>query len=289
MRYKRLITKGLFMGRAQFFVIGDPVSHSLSPLIYNTLFDMFHIKADYRAMCITPNTLGAFIASIPIHNIYGFNVTMPLKMAVMPYLRFRDPDARFGVNTVCVTHRGLYGWSTDGDGFRISLAMDQFSYVDKRMVFIGCGGAGRSIIADALSQQIASLTIINRTPENAAVFTSDRRVRVCTFDDAERVCRECDLLVNTTPLGMRGYPDQFEDLTFIEELPESALVVDIIYDPVETEFLAAAKAHGNKTYNGLGMLVWQALLAFQRFTKEHPIFRDAAYLINALTKYITEH
>lgn len=213
---------------------------------------------------------------------------MPLKQAVVPFLRFVDPDAWFGVNTVCVRRSGLAGWSTDGDGFRINLAMEQFSYVKKNLVFIGCGGAARSIIADALMQDIASLTIVNRTPENAAVFANSKRVTIRPFRELYDACRNCDLLVNTTPLGMRNYPEQFEDLEFIEALPKSATVVDIIYDPVETEFLAAAKAHGNKAYNGIGMLVWQALLAFQRFTGEHPIVNDATFLKRELAKYITD-
>lgn len=250
----------------QYCVIGDPIAHSLSPSIYRILFKEYGIKAEYDARRVTKESLPAFIEQIADSSIRGFNVTMPLKKDVEAYLAYRDPDARFGVNTVVVREDGLHGYSTDAAGFRRSLAAHGICYDGRRVVFLGCGGAGRALIWDALHEGAKHVTIINRTPKNADMFSADQSVTVGTWNDAASACTDCSLLINTTPLGMHGVAATFDNLTFLDALPKDAFVADLIYNPLQPALLAAAHARGLSYMNGLGMLTWQGVLAFQKYT-----------------------
>lgn len=250
----------------QYYVIGDPIAHSLSPAIYTQLFEHYDVAAQYDAMRVTAEALPEFVRMIPKRHVKGFNVTMPLKREIEPFLAYRDPDALYGVNTVCVHPDGLYGYSTDAQGFRTSLAMHGRTYAGQQVVFIGCGGAAKALVHDALNQHAAHITIVNRTIEHASEFANDPRVTVAPWSELADACAHCSLLINTTPLGMHGVAAQFAAFDFLDVLPKTAFVADLVYNPLETALLAAARARELACMNGLGMLVWQGVLAFQKYT-----------------------
>lgn len=250
----------------RYCVIGDPIAHSMSPAIYSILFDRYDIPAKYTAVRVPAGELPAFIADIPENGIRGFNVTMPLKTAVEPYLVYRDPGARFGVNTVCVRNDGLYGYSTDAQGFQVSLSIHGRTYKGSRVVFIGCGGAAHALIYDALQNGASHVSIVNRTPRRAADFEENPRVSILPWHGLAQACAECDLLINATPLGMHGVKDDFASLAFLQELPVGAFVADLVYNPQETRLLIEARRLGHEGMNGLGMLTWQGILAFEKYT-----------------------
>lgn len=253
-------------------VIGDPVVHSLSPDIYNCLFRLYGLSdCNYTKERVTRESLPAFIAACRERHICGFNVTMPLKEAVLPYLTYKDPAAAFGVNTVVAEpETGLAGWSTDAAGFEKSLALHHRSFQNADVVFIGSGGAARTLIHSALSKA-DRIVICNRTPARAAVFDGHPDVTVISFQELASCLESCDLLIQATPLGMHGSGSDYRDLGFLHALPKDALVADLIYNPAETAFLRAARESGHETMNGLGMLIWQAFYAFSHFT---PILPD---------------
>lgn len=251
----------------RYCVIGDPIAHSLSPAIYTRLFEIYGPPGcTYTRERVTKETLPAFIASIPEHGISGFNITMPLKEAVLPYLTYKDTSAAFGANTVVVEEPyGLSGWSTDASGFEESLRLHGHSLDGAHVVFIGSGGAARTLIRAAAGRATA-IVIANRTPAHAAMFADAPHTTIVPLSELGDHLEGCTLLVNATPLGMSGVASDFRDLSFLKRLPPQALVCDLIYDPDKTRFLAEAERLGHTALNGLWMLIWQAFYAFEKFT-----------------------
>ena len=253
----------------EYCVIGDPVEHSLSPMIYNTLFSHYGLdNCTYAKKRVSAETLPGFIASIQQLGICGFNVTMPLKTAVLPYLNYQDASIVCGANTVVVeSTSGLAGWSTDAQGFERNLEQNGHSFRGARVVFLGSGGAAQALV-HAASREAAAVTVLNRTPEHAAPLAKLPGVSVGLLNTENIACAlpDCTLLINCTPLGMTGVQSNFADLSFLAKLPKAALVCDLIYDPPQTQFLAEAARTGHPVLNGLGMLIWQAFYAFEKFT-----------------------
>lgn len=248
-------------------VIGDPISHSKSPLIHGFWLKALGLEADYRATHVTPEALGDYIASRRDDPLWrGCNVTIPHKLAVMEHVG--DPgDVRGSIgamNTIARDAEGaLFGTNTDAGGFYAPLGQSDFAGAD--VAVIGAGGAARAVLFALSRMDVASVTVHARNPLKAmgllAAFGLKGQVR--GMADA---LGEVDLLVNTSPLGMKGFDPLEIDLS---PLPDSALVYDIVYNPLETGLLKAARARGLETVDGLEMLIGQAALAFE-------IFFDAA-------------
>lgn len=251
----------------RYCVIGDPIAHSLSPAIYTQLFASYGLTGSiYTRELVTKETLPGFISTIPEHHICGFNITMPLKEAVLPYLNYQDSSVVYGANTVVVEDTvGLAGYSTDAQGFERSLALHGRSFAGAVVVFIGCGGAAQTLIR-AASGKATSIVVINRTPAHAAALAALPGVTVRSFADLKGSMDSCSLLINATPLGMHGFAADFADLSFLGQLPKNAFVCDLIYSPPQTSFLKEAARLGHDTMNGLWMLIWQAFYAFEKYT-----------------------
>lgn len=250
----------------RYCVIGDPIEHSLSPAIYNRLFEYYSIPhAVYFKERVDRDGLEAFVGSLRERGILGFNITMPLKTAILPYLAYEDPTAAFGANTVVVGTDGLSGYSTDAQGFERSLELHGRSFRDASVVFIGSGGAANVLIR-AAAASAARIVVLNRTPARAAVFEELPHVSTGPLSQLPEQVEGCSLLINATPLGMAGMAEDFTDLTFLSRLPQDAFVCDLIYNPSKTRFLLEAERTGHETMNGLWMLIWQAFYAFKKYT-----------------------
>ena len=252
-------------------VIGDPVLHSKSPLIHNTMLEALGLDYVYLCQPVARGALPAFLAAAKALGYAGFNATMPHKEDLVPLMDHLDEDARrYGsVNTVCIKDGILYGYNTDGRGFIRSLADRGFAPQGKRVVLLGAGGAAKAVALKLVQLGAARLTVCNRTSGRAeALYAHSDVMSTCAFDpDSLRLAAEgADLLVNCTSLGMEGTGGQFEDLSFLSALPGHALVCDLIYHPVKTALLAAAEARGLTALNGLGMLIHQAIFALEHFT-----------------------
>lgn len=259
-------------------VIGDPIAQSKSPAIHGYWIQQLGLDADYRACHVTAEGLAEYIAARRTDPDWrGCNVTMPHKQAVMALLDTLDPQAAAigAVNTIIPADDGtLTGFNTDAGGFLEPLRRDLDSQHYFRMArILGTGGAARAII-QVLADNGFTLVLAGRNPAKAQVMLDElapdgehHAIDLAHFADATDFPfddREgcCDLVVNASPLGMRGQPRLIFDWS---HAPPGAIAYDIVTDPVETEFLQQARAKGHRALDGLNMLIGQAALAFEKF------------------------
>ena len=252
-------------------VIGDPIGHSLSPVIHTTVLDELGIDYEYRKINVSPQDLEAFMMSDAAKQLDGFNVTMPHKESIVKYMESIDAEAeRCGaVNTVRVENGKFFGYNTDGDGYAKSLAEIGFELAGKRITLLGAGGAAATVMLKAASLGAAKISLLNRTEATAAKLANEvyRKTSVMAevyplnTENCRRCCADCDILINGTPLGMAGVSADFEDTSFLEEIGNGGVVSDFIYNPPQTKLLEDAARLGLKTVNGLGMLIYQGIAA----------------------------
>jgi shikimate dehydrogenase len=249
-------------------VIGDPIAHSKSPTIHNFWLGELGIEAEYRKTLVhTGELAGYFLKRRADPDWLGCNITIPHKIAALDYVD--DPGGvreRIGaINTVaCETGGPLIGTNTDAGGFLQPLLRDKWS--GTRAIMVGAGGAALAIAFALRSVGIEHLTILARDAAKGEALLArlgfDGRVQ-----DFDAPLPAADLLVNASPLGMTGHALYAPDLS---ALPGSAMVYDIVYAPLETPLLAAARARGLATLDGLEMLIGQAALAFDIFFDAQP-------------------
>lgn len=244
-------------------VIGHPIAHSKSPIIHGFWLEKLGIEAEYRKTEVLPGGLGAYFLSRRADPDWlGCNVTIPHKIAVMDYVE--DPGdvrGRIGaMNTIaCETGGPLIGTNTDAGGFLQPLA--KMKWKGSHALIVGAGGAARAIAYALAMLGVPKVTVMARDAEKGRALLAGAGLGgdVIGFTDP---LPAADLLVNSSPLGMTGQPPLDLDLS---PLPENATVYDIVYAPLETPLLAAAKARGLAVIDGLEMLIGQAELAFDIF------------------------
>ncbi|MBM3579569.1 MAG: shikimate dehydrogenase, partial [Alphaproteobacteria bacterium] len=240
-------------------VIGDPISHSLSPKIHNFFLQKYGIDGTYEAIHVKKDELREAVQKLKHQGFAGFNVTLPHKEKIFEICDELDETARLtgAVNTVLITpEKKLRGFNSDVSGFlqNIKNSAPDFDLRNKTCFIIGAGGASRAVVYGLMKSGTEKIFLTNRTPKN--LFDAE----FLNMRDFEQQLSECDLLVNTTSLGMVG---QEPLLLNISKLNPSALVYDIVYKPLMTELLRSTEAHGNKIITGIGMLVEQALVGFE--------------------------
>ena len=242
-------------------VIGDPIGHSKSPLIHGFWLEVLGIAADYRTCRVTPDRLADYLAirSEDKHWL-GCNVTVPHKIAVLDHLS--DPGNVRGTigaaNLVVRADDGsLTAANTDAGGFYTPIA--GLDLADQPIVVVGAGGAARAVLFALTRLGCGPVTVLNRTPLKAAALLSTFGLKGQALP-LSATLPPAALLVNASVLGMAGQPPLDLDLV---PLPDSALVYDIVYAPIETPLLAQARNLGLDTIDGLDMLVGQAAIAFE--------------------------
>lgn len=256
-------------------VIGDPVEHSLSPLIQNAMIAAAGLPCVYGAVRVPGEETELWLCRARREGYTGFNATMPHKRTLAGLVDVLSPDGeRFhAVNTVCIKTDKIYGYNTDGDGILRALEESGMSPGGRSVLVLGAGGAARAVVPKLLDAGAQRVYVANRTPERAAGLCSlvgDGRVSPADFspETLKRLAGKCSLAVNCTSLGMTGTGGEFEDLSFLEQLKGDAGVFDLIYSPPETALLAHARQLGLRGENGLGMLIWQAVFALELFVDE---------------------
>lgn len=265
----------LEMSEQKLAVIGDPIAHSLSPDIHLPVLSPFLRKVSYEKLEVTPTRLPEWLDQICKGSLDGFNVTMPHKQSILPYLDEVEEEALEldSVNTVVSEQGRLKGFNTDGNGFALALRENGVSFSDRRVAMIGAGGAGGTIAHKAAREGAREVFLYLRNPDHGRALCQtlqDRYGTPCqalSFQDLQEGTKvsEANLLVNATPLGMHGIKEEFRELDFLARLPLETLVCDFIYNPATTQFLARAKANGNPVLGGLPMLMYQAILADQHY------------------------
>ena len=252
-------------------IIGDPVTHSKSPLLQNAMCQALGLDYVYLCQPVKPETLGDFLSAAKALDYAGFNATMPFKELLIPHLDELDPLAEKlqAVNTVCIKDGKLYGYNTDCPGYVAALKAGGFDPKGKRVLLLGAGGAAKAVAVGLADAGAARVTVSNRTQAKAetvaALIPGPGTVIGWTQEALKEEAAQCDLLVNATSLGMAGQ-GQFEDFSFLDTLPGEALVSDLIYHPAQTELLKRAEELGYETMNGLPLLMHQAILALEHFT-----------------------
>lgn len=268
----------------QLFVIGDPVAHSLSPLLHQTMIDQTGAAYRYDVRTVRPEELPAFVRWAKDGGCAGFNVTMPHKEAICPLLDEVDTTAAScgAVNTVCIREGRAIGHNTDGTGFLDSLAGQGFYPQGRTVLLLGAGGAakavGHALAAAGAGRIIVCARRLERAAALAAQLPGCGEGIVLAQDAIQQTAAACDLLVNATPLGMAGSP-AFARLDFLQAMPPHAVVYDLVYHPRRTALLEAAARQGLRTVGGIDLLIRQAVRAFTFFTGETP---DTAALYDAL-------
>lgn len=253
-------------------VIGDPIAHSKSPLMHNAALQAMEVNGVYTAFHVKPEQLEYAVAGIRALGLGGVNVTIPHKERVMAYLDEVDGSAQVigAVNTIVHRDGKLHGHNTDGLGYVRSLKEEmQADIPSSRIVIIGAGGAARGIAHALLTEGCKELIIANRTVERAQSLADDLsgfgNVRAVMLGDAPAIApHDVDIIIQTTSVGM--HPHIEASPVSAEWLQAHMLVSDIIYNPLETALLQAAKAKGCRIHNGLGMFVHQGAIAFELWT-----------------------
>lgn len=252
-------------------VVGDPVAHSRSPLIQNTMIRALGLDYVYLSERVPRGETALWLARARAEGWAGFNATMPHKEALVSLVDELGADAElFGsVNTVCIKDEKIYGYCTDGQGFLQALGEIDVSVPGKRVTVLGAGGAARAVALKLAQAGAGRVSVCNRSPRRAEILCKQNAAVLSPagfdLDTLTRLAGESDLLVNCTSLGMEGVAGQFESFSFLDALPPDAAVCDLIYAPAETELLAQACRRGHRTMNGLGMLIHQAILSLERF------------------------
>lgn len=276
-------------------VIGDPVEHTMSPVMHNAAFREMGLDYWYLPFRVKKEELGKAIDGLKALNMRGLSVTIPHKVAVIQFLDELDPLAeKIGaVNTIVNDDGALTGYNTDGAGFLQALLERGIEPVGKNVVVLGAGGASRAI-SFTMADRGARLVILNRLAgldrakelagRISQVFTREVEALALNRENLARVLGKASILVNATSAGMT--PDIDETPVAADLLKPGLIVFDIVYNPIKTRLLREAEAAGAKTIGGLDMLVWQGALAFEKWTgQQAPVELMRQEAIKALAKH----
>lgn len=252
-------------------LIGWPAAHSRSPLIHKFWLKVFEIDGDYRIEAVEPAAFADFIGGLKARGYRGANVTIPHKEQA---LALSSPDARAravgAANTLYFHGEELRSTNTDVEGFINNLDASAPGWDSAEDVLVlGAGGSSRAVIFGLIERGIKRVHLANRTASRTQLLADQfgAQVQPLTWDAIDTVLPRAGLLVNTTSLGMKGQPPLAVDVTL---LPAAATVADLVYVPLETDLLKAAKARGLKTADGLGMLLHQAVRGFELWFGKRP-------------------
>lgn len=276
----------------QLCLIGDPVEHSLSPAMHNEACRILNLDYVYTALQVNEQDIPAAIRGLSAMHVSGFNVTMPGKKIAAGLVDEISKEAALSasVNTVVPKDGKLYGYSTDGYGFMRSLRDKGVDLKGEKLSVLGLGGAATAICVQAALDGVKEIVIFRRKNSKwseALSFAdllqaeSSARVLIEDIEDdrlLQQHCRESRLLVNATSAGMKPHEDllPIRDLSLLRK---ELFVYDVIYNPMETAFLKAAKAAGCSTLNGIPMLINQGAKAFEYFTGHEMPVREVTKAI----------
>ncbi|BDU49564.1 shikimate dehydrogenase [Haliovirga abyssi] len=259
-------------------LLGYPVGHSKSPLMHNAELETLGVNAIYTAMEIEPQKLGAVVNGLKsINNFIGANVTIPHKENVMKYVDGLTEEAKSigAVNTLYFEDDKLIGDNTDGRGFILSLMNDSgFDPKEKEVLVLGAGGAAKAIITKLIQESVKVVNIYELNIEKSREvkkqienINSSTKINLILKDELENCAKKSDLIINCTPVGLK----ENDPLILSENVfNEKQVVFDLIYNPEKTKLLLAAEKKGAKILNGLGMLVYQGALSFEKWIGEKP-------------------
>ena len=242
----------------KFLVIGNPIEHSLSPILHNYWIKINEIDAIYEKQKLNENELEKFILQVREKKIDGINVTVPFKKSVIPYLDELSLEAQNtqSVNTIYLKNNKVVGHNTDIIGFETSVKKSKYDIRNKEILILGAGGVVPSIIFALNKMKVSKIKISNRTKEKSQDLKKIyKNIEIVKWGELPNF----DMIINATSLGLKK--EDKINLNF-SSISKNKFFYDIIYNPQETNFLKTGKSLGNKTLNGKLMFIYQALSAF---------------------------
>jgi shikimate dehydrogenase len=256
-------------------VIGDPVEHSLSPVMHNDAIAHLGVDYVYLPFPVKGKDLEKAIAGFEAIGVVGFNITIPHKQAIIPLLSKVSATAQMvgAVNTVWRTDAGWCGTNTDVEGFLAPLEELEQDWTQVTPIILGNGGAARAVVVGCAEMGCSKIRVVGRDRAKLEEFKQswqdsplNARIEVYEWSELAGLVTETKLLVNTTPVGMYPKVDESPvDAEVMENLPADAIAYDLIYTPNPTKFLQQAKERGNQAIDGLEMLVKQGAAALEKW------------------------
>lgn len=249
-----------------FAVIGDPIDHSLSPNIHSAAFRELNLDSSYIAYRIPKGELADGVEGLKKIKIDGFNITIPHKIEMMKYLDKIDESCSLigAVNTVSNKDGVLKGYNTDMDGFLEPFKKKELNIKDAKVLLLGAGGAARAIVAGFAKEKAKQITIANRTLEKATGLSEFAKTigldaNAIKIEDLKNTAKDYDIIVNATSIGLKNEPSPIS----LEGINEKTIVYDIVYMPMNTDFLKKAKEKKAIIIYGYEMLLGQAVRSFE--------------------------
>ena len=242
----------------KFLVIGNPIEHSLSPRLHNYWIKNNGIDAIYEKTKLDENELENIVLQIKQKKIYGANITVPFKKAIIPFLDelTTEADSTQSVNTLFLKDNKVIGHNTDIIGFETSIKKSKFNILNKEVLILGAGGVVPSIIFALNKMKVSKIIISNRTREKAENLKKlFKNIEIIDWGEVPN----SDMIINATSIGLKKEDHIILDFSLTSK---NSLFYDVIYNPKETNFLKTGKKMGNMTLNGKLMFIYQALSAF---------------------------
>ena len=253
--------------------IGYPMDHSCASFMHNAVYEFANVNAVSLTFEIRPGGLKAFVDAAKALDMAGLDITMPYKSEIIPYLEECDEESRLfrSVNHVKIRDGKLYGIGLDGVGMRMAIEAEGVDLKGRNVLILGAGAVSGPIAAELCKYGAKSVVILNRTLEKAkhiADILKDKYGPETYYaemnkQELEKAAKKSDLVVQCTPMGMLGNPEDYSSVDFVSLLPDHAVVADVLYNPPRTKILAAAEKRGLKVVNGMGMMTYQQKAVMQ--------------------------
>ncbi len=253
----------------KYLVIGNPVEHSLSPLLHNFWIKKYNLNAFYEKQLLEKKDIEKILSDMRVSKIHGINVTVPFKNTVIPFLDQLSDTAQEtqSVNTIFKRQNKLVGDNTDVYGFSEAVKLTNFDPANKSVLILGAGGVVPSVLLALKNMGVDQITLSNRTKEKAINLKKNFPF-LKVIDWGETI--KSDLIINATSIGIKQNDEIKLDYTKLD----GQLFYDVIYNPPKTQFLENAKNSGKKTENGKNMFIYQAMKAFQTWHGIKPQIND---------------
>ena len=265
------------MKKTKFAIIGNPISHSLSPTLHNYWFKKYKINAEYELLDIDNSEIQNVINKIKNKEIKGINVTLPYKRFVIPFLdkTINDANETHSVNTIMLDeNNNLIGENTDVFGFQAAYlkSIPEQANNNKKALILGAGGVAPSIILALLKSNIRDISLSNRTFERSLFLKKNfKNLNIIKWDDFTKDINKFDMIINATSIGLNS-SDKFKN--DFSNFKKTLIYIDTIYNPAETKMIKYFRSNKIKTFNGLNMFIYQGQKAFYLWNKINPEVDD---------------
>ena len=259
------------MKKKSFAIIGNPVSHSLSPILHEYWFKKYNIEANYSFLNLDEKNLEDVVKKVKARELNGINITLPFKQKIIPFVDQLINDAKFtnSVNTIFLNEDNiLIGENTDVFGLQAAYLKEITNAENKNALIIGAGGVSPSVVFSLQKSKIKNISIVNRTHEKAILLKKKFNfLSILEWKNLQQEISHFDIIINATSLGLKNGKD-FE-FNF-ENVKDNLIYIDTIYNPFETKTLKFLKEKKIKTFNGLDMFIYQGQKSFYLWNKINP-------------------